>query len=114
MVVVFVVAMNRVDVVALNTTFALRLSKTRRTVGRTDSRLDGCSGIWRYVGVYGGICRFMEVHGGIWRYIGVYGGAWRYVRCVGGCGGGCGGGGVGGGGGELMPSELYHQGGMRI
>ena len=39
----FVVAMNRVDVVALNTTFALRLSKTRRTVGRTDSRLDGWS-----------------------------------------------------------------------
>ena len=39
-VVSFVVAVNRVDVVALNTIFALRLSKTRRTVGRTDSRLD--------------------------------------------------------------------------
>ena len=39
----FVVAMNRVDVVALNTIFALRLSKTGRTVGRTDSRLDGWS-----------------------------------------------------------------------
>ena len=39
----FVVAMNRLDVVALNTIFALRLSKTRRTVGRTDSRLDGWS-----------------------------------------------------------------------
>ena len=37
----FVVAMNRVDVVALNTIFSLGLSKTRRTVGRTDSRLDG-------------------------------------------------------------------------
>ena len=37
------VAMKRVDVVALNTIFALRLSKTRRTVGRTDSRLDGWS-----------------------------------------------------------------------
>ena len=42
-VVSFVVAVNRVDVVALNTIFALRLSKTRRTVGRTDSRLDGWS-----------------------------------------------------------------------
>ena len=39
----FVVAMNRLDVVALNTIFALRLSKTGRTVGRTDSRLDGWS-----------------------------------------------------------------------
>ena len=39
----FIVAMNRVDVVALNTIFALRLSKTRRTVGRADSRLDGWS-----------------------------------------------------------------------
>ena len=36
-------AMNRVDVVALNTIFVLRLSKTERTVGRTDSRLDGWS-----------------------------------------------------------------------
>ena len=36
-------AMNRLDVVALNTIFALRLSKTRRTVGRADSRLDGWS-----------------------------------------------------------------------
>ena len=42
-VVSFVVAMNRVDIVALNTIFALRLSKTGRTVGRTDSRLDGWS-----------------------------------------------------------------------
>ena len=40
-VVSFVVAMNREDVAALNTIFALRLSKTTRTVGRTDSRLDG-------------------------------------------------------------------------
>ena len=39
----FVVAMNRVDVVALNTIFVVRLSKTGRTVGRTDSRLDGWS-----------------------------------------------------------------------
>ena len=38
----FVVAMNRVDDVALNTIFALRLSKTGRTVGRTGSRwMDG-------------------------------------------------------------------------
>ena len=36
-------AMNKVHVVALSTIFALRLSKTRRTVGRTDSRLDGWS-----------------------------------------------------------------------
>ena len=36
--------MNRVDVVAVNTIFALRLSKTGQTVGRTDSRLDGRSG----------------------------------------------------------------------
>ena len=39
----FVVAMNRVDVVALNTIFVVRLSRTGRTVGRTDSRLDGWS-----------------------------------------------------------------------
>ena len=39
----FVVAMNRVDVVALNTIFVLRLSKTGRTVGRTDSRVNGWS-----------------------------------------------------------------------
>ena len=37
--------MNRLVVVALNTIFALRLNKTRRTVGRTDSRLDGWSGV---------------------------------------------------------------------
>ena len=37
----FVVPMNRVDVVALNTIFVLRLSQAGRTVGRTDSRLDG-------------------------------------------------------------------------
>ena len=42
-VVSFVVAINRVDVVAVNTIFVLRLSKTGRTVGRTDSRLDGSS-----------------------------------------------------------------------
>ena len=42
-VVSFVVAMNRVDVVAVNTIFVLRLSKTGRTVGQTDSRLDGSS-----------------------------------------------------------------------
>ena len=42
-VVFFVVAMSRVDVVALNTIFIVRLSKTGRTVGRTDSRLDGWS-----------------------------------------------------------------------
>ena len=42
-VVSFVVAMNRVDVVALNTIFVLRLSKTGRTVGRTDPRLNGWS-----------------------------------------------------------------------
>ena len=35
--------MNRIDVVALNTIFVLRLSKTGRTVGRTDSRLNGWS-----------------------------------------------------------------------
>ena len=39
----FVVAMNRVDGVALNTIFVLRLSKTGRTVGRTHSRLAGWS-----------------------------------------------------------------------
>ena len=38
-----VVAMNRVDVLALNTIFVVRLSKTGRTVGRTDSRLDAWS-----------------------------------------------------------------------
>ena len=37
----FVMAMTRVDVVALNTIFALRLSKTGWAVGRRDSRLDG-------------------------------------------------------------------------
>ena len=40
-VVFFVVEMNRVDVVAPNTIFAFRLSKTGRTVGRTGSRWDG-------------------------------------------------------------------------
>ena len=35
--------MNRVDVVAVNTIFVLRLSKAGRTVGRTDSRLDRSS-----------------------------------------------------------------------
>ena len=39
----FVVALNRLDVVAVNTIFVLRLSKTGRTVGRTDSRMDGSS-----------------------------------------------------------------------
>ena len=37
----FAVAMNRVVVVAVNTIFILLLRKTGRTVGRTDSRLDG-------------------------------------------------------------------------
>ena len=36
-------AMNRVDVVAADTIFVLRLSKSGRTVGRTRSRLDGWS-----------------------------------------------------------------------
>ena len=36
-------AMNRVHVVALGTTFILRLNKTGGAVGRTDSRLDGWS-----------------------------------------------------------------------
>ena len=40
---IFVEALNRVDVVAVNTIFVLRLSKTGRTVGRTDSRLDAWS-----------------------------------------------------------------------
>ena len=40
----FVVALDRVDVEAFNTIFVLRLSKTGRTVGRTDSGLDGWSG----------------------------------------------------------------------
>ena len=39
----FVVAMSRVDVVALNKNCDLRLRKAGRTVGLTDSRLDGCS-----------------------------------------------------------------------
>ena len=43
-VVSFVMAMNGVDVVAVNTIFVSRLSKTRWTVGRTDSRFDGWSG----------------------------------------------------------------------
>ena len=42
-VVSFVVATNGADIVAVNTIFVLRLSKTGRTVGRTDSRLDGWS-----------------------------------------------------------------------
>ena len=42
-VVSFVVAMKRGDVVAVNTIFVLRLSKTGRTVGRTDSRVNGWS-----------------------------------------------------------------------
>ena len=43
LVVFFVVAMNSVGVVALNTIYVLRLSKTGRTVRRMDSRLDGWS-----------------------------------------------------------------------
>ena len=43
-VVPFVVAMNRVDVVAVDTILVLRFSKTGRTVGWSDSRLDGRSG----------------------------------------------------------------------
>ena len=39
----FLVAMNRIEFVAVNTIFVLRLSKTGRTVGRTDSRMDGSS-----------------------------------------------------------------------
>ena len=37
----FVVGMNRVDVPTSKTIFVLRLSTAGRTVGRTDSRLDG-------------------------------------------------------------------------
>ena len=36
----FVVDMNGVDVVALNTIFVVRLSRTARTVGRTGRTLD--------------------------------------------------------------------------
>ena len=39
----FVVAINRVDVVAADTISVLRLSKSGRIVGRTGSRLDGWS-----------------------------------------------------------------------
>ena len=53
--------------------------------------------IWRYMEVYGGIWRHMEVYGGIWRYMEVYGGP-RGVAAAD----------------ELIPSELYHEGGMRI
>ena len=38
-----VVAMNKGDVVAADTIFVLRLSKSGRTVGQTGSRLDGWS-----------------------------------------------------------------------
>ena len=51
--------------------------------------------IWRYMRVYEGICRYTKVYGGILKYMGIYGG---------GCGAAAG---------ELMPSELYHKGGMR-
>ena len=44
-----VVAMNGVDVVALNAIFVSRFSKTRRIVGWTDSQLDGWS-VGRSVG----------------------------------------------------------------
>ena len=69
-------------------------------------------GIWKYMEVCGRIWRYMEVYGGIWMYVEVYGGKWGVpgaVRCA---GGGCGAS-VAAAAGELMPSELYHQVGMR-
>ena len=89
--------MNRVDVVAVNTIFVLRLSKTGRTVGRTDSRLDGSSvgrthleHIWNVCGTYLGrirnifeifgtylehlerICNVFESRGRIWNVFETY------------------------------------------
>ena len=48
--------------------------------------------------VYGGVCKYIEVYGGIWRYEGAPGAPGAGAPAAG----------------ELMPSELYHQGGMRI
>ena len=55
--------------------------------------------------VYEGLLRYMKVHGGICEYIyiymKVYAGMWSAL-------------GAPAAAGELMPSELYHQGGMRM
>ena len=53
--------------------------------------------IWWYLEVYGGIWRCMEVYDGIWRYS-AQGAPVAGAPAAG----------------ELMLSELYHQGGMRI
>ena len=89
-----------------------------RTLDWMDGRVYGSiwgymavyGGIWGYVHVYKVICgymeayggteRYMEVYGRIWKYVELYGGIWRYVGCARG---------AGATGGELMPSELYHQ-----
>ena len=55
-------------------------------------------GIWGHMAVYESICRYMRVYGSIWRYMEV---------CEGMCGADA------PAAGELMPSELYHQEGMR-
>ena len=59
-----------------------------------------------YLEVYVSIWRYMKVYDGIWRYMGV-----RRVRCA---GGGCGAPAAASESMPSMPSELYHQGGMRI
>ena len=93
------------------------------------------AGIWRYMEVYAGIWRYMKVYGdmyiyvyaSIWKYMEVYDGIWRCPgRCVSGAfevrtaavvelwgvpGAPAG---ALAAAGELMPSELYHQGGIRI
>ena len=60
----------------------------------------------------------MWIYGGLWKYMKVYASIWKYVQVYGGVLGSCGLGIVTGvtaaaAGDELMPSELYDQGGMR-
>ena len=58
---------------------------------------------------------YLDVYGGIWGYVGVYGCIWGYMRGYTGIWGYVGAPGAGApAAGELMRSELYHQGGMRI
>ena len=52
--------MNKVDVVAADTIFVLRLSKSGRTVGRTGSRLDGWIDGWMVGRTIGPVSQDMD------------------------------------------------------
>ena len=60
-----------------------------------------------YIKLYVGIWKHTEVQRGIWRYMAVYGSMWSCMEVYGGMWGAPGA--AGATGGDLMPSELYHQ-----